>query len=111
MDSLGPRTTNAFMAKAYGLINSGASGFEAPPPYNDDIHIMERCIFMNQYGTREIPEESGFDTWNWNAPIWIGVNTIHVNGKTTTMVGSAMWSLEIVEQLRDNIEKTLRGFT
>jgi hypothetical protein len=31
MDSLGPMTRNAMMAKAYGVLNSGASTFEAPP--------------------------------------------------------------------------------
>ena len=50
--------------------------------------------------------------WNWNAPIWLGVNTItntiQVNGKTTTLVGSCMWGLEIVESLRDSMEVTLR---
>lgn len=46
------------------------------------------------------------------APIWLGVNTItntiQVNGKTTTLVGSCMWGLEIVESLRDSMEVTLR---
>jgi len=37
------------------------------------------------------------------------VNTISVNGKTTTLVGSSVWGLEIVEQIRDNMEVTLRG--
>lgn len=35
-------------------------------------------------------------------------NTIQVNGKTTTLVGSCMWGLEIVESLRDSMEVTLR---
>ena len=29
--------------------------------------------------------------WNWNAPMWLGVNTINVNGKTTTLIGSCLW--------------------
>lgn len=164
------------------------------PAYNDDLHIMDRCLFMNNYGKRTMPTpfhtcarapcpcprlpciplpppsslhplapalfpaspafhfsephkarialtppHSAYCThslshpcsspdvrtprhvctqvgrgsrWNWNAPIWLGVNTItntiQVNGKTTTLVGSCMWGLEIVESLRDSMEVTLR---
>ena len=109
LDALGPLTRNAMMAKAYGLVNSGAAAFEPVPAYNDDLHLLDRCLFMNQYGRREMPPEVGFEAWNWNAPIWLGVNTIQVNGKTTTLIGSCMWGLEIVEALRDSIEITLRG--
>ena len=87
---------------------SGAAGFEIMPTYNDSAHMMDRCLFMNNYGVRTMPPESPFHTWNWNAPIWLGVNTISVNGKTTTLVGSSMWGLEIMERVRDNIEITLR---
>jgi len=56
--------------------------------------------------------EGAGGTGKWNAPIWLGVNTnmntIQVNGKTTTLVGSCMWGLEIVESLRDSMEVTLR---
>merc|ERR1719240_460166 len=107
LDSVGPLTRNAMMAKAYGLVNSGAAAFEPVPAYNDDLHLLDRCLFMNQYGKREMPPEVGFEAWNWNAPIWLGVNTIQVNGKTTTLIGSCMWGLEIVEALRDSIEITL----
>ena len=109
LDEMGPITRNAMMAKAYGLVNSGAAAFEPFPSYNDDMHLLDRCLFMNQYGVRDMPSEVGFDTWNWNAPIWLGVNTICVNGKTTTLVGSCMWGLEAVEALRDSMEITLRG--
>ena len=163
------------------------------PAYNDDLHIMDRCLFMNNYGKRTMPTpfhtcarapcpcprlpciplpppsslhplapafpaspafhfsephkarialtpphsaycthslshpcsspdvrtprhvctyEGRGSRWNWNAPIWLGVNTItntiQVNGKTTTLVGSCMWGLEIVESLRDSMEVTLR---
>eukprot|EP00900_Chrysochromulina_parva_P006180 jgi/Chrpa1/15563/Chrysochromulina_OHIO_Genome00019132-RA len=87
-------------------------GFQIMPAYNDDLHIMDRCLFMNSYGKRTMP--TPFHTWNWKAPIciWLGVNTItntiQVNGKTTTLVGSCMWGLEIVESLRDSMEVTLR---
>ena len=64
---------------------------------------------MNNYGVRTLPPESPFHTLNWSAPTWLGINTICVNGKTTTLVGSNMWGLEIVEQIRDNMEITLRG--
>jgi len=109
LDTVGPVTKNAVMAKAYGLANSGAASFMPIPAYNDNLHMLDRSLFMNNYGVRSMPEESPFHTWNWNAPIWLGLNTICVNGKTTTLIGSAMWGMEIVENLRDNIEKTLRG--
>jgi len=109
LDGIGPMTQAAFMAKAYGLVNSGAAAFQIPPTFNDNSHILDRSLFMNNYGVREMPESSPFDTWNWNAPIWLGVNTICVNGKTTTLVGSSMWGLDLVEEIRDNIEATLRG--
>lgn len=109
LDEMGPITKNAMMAKAYGLVNSGSGGFEPVPAYNDDLHLLDRTVFMNQYGKREMPEEVGFEAWSWNAPIWLGVNTIQVNGKTTTLIGSCMWGLEIVEALRDSMEITLRG--
>jgi hypothetical protein len=109
LDEIGPMTRKAIWAKAYGLANSGAAAFEIPPTYNDDAHMLDRCLFMNNYGARTMPAESPFHTWNWNAPIWLGVNTISVNGKTTTMVGSCMWGQEIVEALRDHMEVTVRG--
>lgn len=109
LDEIGPITQAAFMAKAYGLVNSGAAAFQLPPTFNDDTHILDRSLFMNNYGVRDMPPDSPFDTWNWNAPIWLGVNTICVNGKTTTLVGSSMWGLDLVEGLRDNMEATLRG--
>ena len=109
LDEAGPLTRAAFMAKAYGVANSGAAGFECMPTYNDNTHLFSRTLFMNNYGVRTMPPESPFHTWNWNAPMWLGVNTISVNGKTTTLVGSSVWGLEIVEQIRDNMEVTLRG--
>jgi len=109
LDAVGPLTKKAVWAKAYGLANNGAAGFQIMPAFNDNVHIMDRCLFMNNYGSRTMPAESPFHTWNWNAPIWLGLNTIQVNGKTTTLIGSCMWSLEIVELLRDSMELTLRG--
>ena len=108
LDEVGPATTNALMAKAYGLVNSGAANYLPLPTYNDGTHLMDRCMFMNQYGVREMPAEVGFDAWNWNAPIWLGVNTINVNGKTTTLVGSCMFGYDLVTELRDHMEITLR---
>merc|ERR1719453_2484573 len=96
------------MAKAYGLVNSGAAAFQPVPAFNDNAHILDRSLFMNNYGVREMPEECPFHTWNWNAPIWLGVNTICVNGKTTTLVGSSLFSLEQIQQVRNKIEITLR---
>eukprot|EP01043_Picozoa_sp_COSAG02_P036669 COSAG02_NODE_2701_length_8203_cov_7.719521_7_plen_92_part_00 len=63
---------------------------------------------MNNYGIRTIDEKSGFGVWNWNAPMWLGINTINVNGKTTTLIGSCLWGVDVVTALRDNIEATLR---
>ena len=109
LDEIGPITQAAFMAKAYGLINSGAAGFEIiPGTFNDDVHPLSKAIFMNNYGVRTVAEESGCLAWNWNAPMWFGVNTINVNGRTTTLFGSSLWGLPLVEAMRDNIEATLR---
>jgi hypothetical protein len=91
-----------------GLVNSGAAGFQVMPTYNDNAHCLSRCLFMNNYGVRSMPEGSGFRAWNWNAPLWFGVNTICVDNYTTTLVGSSMWGLEVVTALRDNMEATLR---
>ena len=63
---------------------------------------------MNNYGIRTVDEKSGFGVWNWNAPMWLGLNTINVNGKTTTLIGSCLWGIDVVTALRDNIEATLR---
>lgn len=109
LDEFGPRTQASFMAKAYGLVNCGAAPFECVPTYNDDAHVFDRTLFMNNYGRRSVDPAAGFEAWNWNAPLWLGVNTINVNGKTTTLVGSCMWGLEVVEALRDHMEVTLRG--
>ena len=43
-----------------------------------------------------------------NAPLWFGLNTIMVNGRTTTLLGSSVWGLVVVEAVRDSIEATLR---
>jgi hypothetical protein len=108
LDTLGPATCASFAAKAWGVVNCGAAPFECVPTYNDDAHVFDRTIFMNNYGVRTMPEEVGFRAWNWNAPLWLGINTINVNGRTTTLVGSAMFGLEVVEALRDEIEAALR---
>ena len=109
LNDVGPRTLRSFMAKAYGLINSGAAGFEIiPGTFNDDVHPLSKAIFMNNYGVRTVAPESGCLAWNWNAPMWFGVNTINVNGRTTTLFGSSLWGLPLVEAMRDNIEATLR---
>lgn len=109
LDRFGPKTQASFMAKAYGLVNCGAAPFECTPTYNDDAHVFDRTLFMNNYGRRAVAPEAAFEAWNWNAPLWLGVNTINVNGKTTTLVGSCMWGLDVVEALRDHMEATLRG--
>ena len=108
LDALGPRTCASLAAKAWGVVNCGAAPFECVPTYNDDAHVFDKTIFMNNYGVRTMPEEVGFRAWNWNAPLWLGINTINVNGRTTTLVGSCMFGLEVAEALRDEIEAALR---
>jgi len=71
------------------------------------MHVFDRCVFMNNYGVRTIDESTPFHTYNWNAPLWFGVNTINVNGCTTTFVGSAFWGQKVVNALRDNMRATL----
>jgi len=105
---VGPATRRAIWAKAYGLVNSGAATFESLPSYNDRMTVFNKCLFMNNYGVRTMPEGTPFHTWNWNAPLWLGLNTINVDGCTTTMIGSCMWGDEVVIAIRDNIEATLR---
>merc|ERR1712216_519110 len=84
------------------------AGFQIMPTYNEGHHCLDRHIFMNNYGVRKMPEGSNFVAWNWNAPLWFGINTINVDGCTTTLVGSSFWGIDVVEKLRDNMEKTLR---
>ena len=91
-------------AKAYGIFNHGAALFEALPTYADDCHLMDRCIFFNNYGIRNTVTPL---VWHWNAPMWWGVNTINVNGQTMTMVGSMLWGQEVVAAVRDHMEATL----
>ena len=105
----GPMTKTAFMAKAYGFFNSGAAGFQGLPTYGDVGAASDGTIFMNNYGVRTIDKRSGFHTFNWNAPLWCGVNTINVNGRTTTLVGTAFFGIEPLKAFRDNMEATLRG--
>ena len=93
-------------AKAYGIFNNGAALFEAIPTYADDCHLMDRCIFFNNYGIRDTATPL---VWHWNAPMWWGVNTINVNGQTMTMVGSMLWGQDVVAAVRDNMEATLRS--
>jgi hypothetical protein len=40
--------------------------------------------------------------------MWLGVNTICVDGRTTTLVGSSFWGGELVEAMRDHMLGTLR---
>lgn len=108
LDTLGPAVRDSFMAKAYGIMNSGSALFQLIPCYNTSRHCMDRAILMNNYGVRSMPPESSFVSWNWLAPTWFCLNTINVNGATSTTVGSSIWGLEAVEQIRDNIEGTLR---
>lgn len=108
LEEIGPATRTSFWAKAYGVFNSGAAGFELLPTYNTFHHPLNRQIFMNNYGVRTMPAGSPFHTWNWNAPLWFGVNTINVDGQTTTLVGSLFWGLEVVEAMRDHMVNTIR---
>lgn len=50
ISEMGPATIRSFWAKAYGILNCGAAGFEIMPTYNDSAHVMHRTIFMNNYG-------------------------------------------------------------
>jgi hypothetical protein len=108
-DEIGPIMKEAIWAKAYGLLNCGAAGFQLLPTYSVRNHALNKNIFMNNYGVRTMPERSPFKTWNWNAPLWFGINTINVDSCTTTFVGSCFWGLPVIEAMRDNMETTLRG--
>jgi hypothetical protein len=103
----GPMTQRSFAAKAWGIENTGAAGFEAPPTYNDAAYLLGPTLFMNNYGVRTV-ENPSFEAWNWQAPMWLGVNTICVNGRTTTMVGSMVWGQQVMEAVVENMEETIR---
>jgi len=108
LDEIGPKMKETIMAKAYGIVNSGAAVFQLAPCYSVYPHAFNRCIFMNNYGIRKMPPGSPFHSWNWNAPLWLGINSINVDGATTTLVGSCFWGQEVVDAMRDNMEATLR---
>ena len=55
-----------------------------------------------------MPGQVGVRAWNWNAPTWLGINTINVDGRTTTLFGSFIWGLPVVEAIRDHAERALR---
>lgn len=110
LDEVGPMMRSAIMAKAYGILNSGAAAFQWLPTYAAWYTPTDRQLFMNNYGVRTMPEGSPFHTWNWNAPFWFGLNTINVDGRTTTLVGSMIFGMEVVEAMRDSTEATLREF-
>jgi hypothetical protein len=109
LDNLGPIMQQAILAKAYGLMNSGAALFQGLPTYGTWSHCFDRNLFMNNYGVRTMPEGSPFHWWTWNAPLWLGLNTINVDGRTTTLIGSMMWGIDVLERLRDTIEDILRN--
>lgn len=107
LDEVGPLLRDAIWAKAYGIVNSGAAVFQMLPTYSARAHSFDRNIFVNNYGIRTMPPGSPFHWHNWNAPFWFGINTINVDGCTTTFVGSSFWGLDVVKALRDNMEATI----
>ena len=108
LNDVGPATRNTFLAKAYGEWNCGAAVFQMSDSYSDCAHPASRSLFFNNYGKRSTVEGAHLVAWLWNAPVWLGVNTININGATTTLIGSSRWGLEVVEAIRDHMEMTLR---
>jgi len=96
-------------AKHYGLLNWGAAVFEFFPFYPDGIKILD-SIFLNNYGIRTLHEDSGFYSWNWAAPTGIALNTISVNGKMCTCLGTCVHSQDECDAIRDEVEAILLEF-
>ena len=115
MDELGHGTdcgrfdgaiAKACEAKHYGLLNWGAAVFEFFPFYPDENKILD-SIFLNNYGIRSIHPDSGFYSYNWAAPTGIALNTMCVNGKWCTALGTATHSQDELDAIRDEVEKIL----
>ena len=89
-----------------GLLNWGAAVFEFFPFYPDENKILD-SIFLNNYGIRSIHPDSGFYSYNWAAPTGIALNTMCVNGKWCTALGTATHSQDELDAIRDEVEKIL----
>jgi len=93
-------------AKHYGLINWGAAIFEFFPFYPDETKILD-SVFLNNYGNRTIHEDSGFVSFNWAAPTGIALNTINVNNKMCSCLGTSVHSQDECDAIRDEVERLL----
>lgn len=105
LDDLRLPALRALEAKAWGMLGGGASFFEFIPSYNDNNRLMQ-SVFLNNYGIRTVPSESGYHHYNWQAPYRFGFNTICVNGKTSIGIASGTAGLKKLEQAREIIHKT-----
>lgn len=108
LDNIGDSVKHTFNAKAYGVFRGGAAKFECFPFYGDDASVF-KGIFFNNYGARTVVEEAGLYSWNWGAPMQLGYNTIHINGKTCICFATCCIGMEQLRAIRDNVEGTLRG--
>jgi hypothetical protein len=109
IDNMSGQVAEAFEAKAYGLQNAGASGFEFIPPYGLPTRMLSSAIFFNNYGQRTIVPEAEVVHWNWAAPFDLGCNCICVNDKTTMSFATMVHGLEAVTAIRDHAYKSLMG--
>jgi hypothetical protein len=106
LDTLGEDVRRAFDAKAYGL-STEAGRFEALPTYGLDARTWD-SIFFNNYGVRSVCAEANLVSWNWVAPFKLSFNAIHVNGKTCITLASYVLGREILGEVRNHVEATLR---
>jgi hypothetical protein len=98
----------SFNAKAYGLTNHGAAGWEFFPCYGYDVGLMGPSVFFNNYGLRTMDDNANVFSWNWVAPFYFGCNVINVNGKTSIGLSTSFIGMENLIKIRNQIEINLR---
>lgn len=93
-----------FNAKAYGLQNHGAAGWEWLPCYGYDTGLTGPSVFFNNYGIRQMNQDAGVLTWNWVAPFYLGCNCVNVNGRTNIGFATAFIGGKNLTAIRNQME-------
>ena len=100
----------SIMAKAYGGQISGAAMFEPNATYPYDAQLTYDALFFNNYGRRTLPVELEVVSWNWCAPMHLGLNCICVNGRTCCAFASVWMPHETTTKIRDVFEETMQEY-
>ena len=93
-----------FNAKAYGLMNHGAAGWEWLPCYGYDTGLCGPSVFFNNYGLRSMNENANVLTWNWVAPFYLGCNCVNVNGRTNIGFATGFIGGQNLKAIRNQME-------